>query len=135
MGVGPNYVLDKGFLVQGVTAIVFGELAVDGTVEQSVVRSGASGDVLGVFQETVDAVRVTTGKVFADVRLLGISRVLTGAAVAKGDRLVADAAARAVASPRSIAGALAPRVFGRALTAAAGAGLYIDVLLTPGSTN
>lgn len=134
MGVGPNYVLDKGYLVQGTTAILSGELAVDGTVDQSVIRAGAAGDVIGVFQETVDATRVTTGKVFADVRLLGIARVLCGGTVAKGDRLAADATARAITSARSIAGALAPRVFGRALTAGT-IGTYIDVLLTPGSFN
>lgn len=133
MGVGPNYVLDKGFLLQGSTAIAFGELAIEGTVEQSCNRSGANGDVIGVFQETVDAGRVGTGKVFADVRLLGISRVLCGATVAKGDRLKADATARAIPSARSIAGALAPPVFGRALTGGT-VGTYIDVLLTPGAT-
>lgn len=133
MGVGPNYVLDKGYLVQGVTGIVFGELAVEGTVEQSSLRAGAAGDVIGVYQETVDAVRVTTGKVFAGVRLLGISRVLCGGVIAKGDRLAADGTARAVVSARSIAGAQPARVFGRAMTAGT-VGTYVDVLLTPGAT-
>lgn len=134
MAVGPNYVLDKGYLVQGVTAIVNGELAVDGTVDQSAIRSGVNGDVTGVFQESVDAVRVTTGKVIANVRLLGIANVLAGAAVAKGDRVKADATARAISSVQVAAGLQPAKVFGRALNAASGAGVYFTVLLTPGAT-
>lgn len=133
MGVGPNYVLSKGFLAQGVAAYTAGELVKDGTVEQSVAKAGAAGDVLGVAAETVDAVRVTTGKVFLNVDLLGISRVLCGATVAKGDRLASDATNRAIPQVQAISTVVPAKVFGRALTAGT-VGTYIDVLLTPGAT-
>lgn len=132
MGVGPNYVLSKGFLMQGTAAVTAGMLLKDGTVEQSVALAG-TGDVLGVAAETVDAVRVTTGKVFLDVDLMGISRVLCGGTVAKGDRVASDATHRAVAVVQAISTAVPAKTFGRALTAGT-VGLYIDVLLTPGAT-
>jgi hypothetical protein len=135
MGVGPNYVLNKGMLAQGTSAYTFGELVIDGSVEQSVARATSAGaDVSGVVQETVDATRVTTGKVFVNVAYLGMVRVLTGAAVAKRDRLTNDTSARAVPSARTAAGSQPKQVFGIALTAATGANQYIDVLLTPGGS-
>jgi hypothetical protein len=132
MGVGPNYVLDKGFVATGSAAYTMGELVTlsgDGTKAARATSAGAL--CIGVCQENVDAAKVTTGKVVFDVRLLGIARVLSGAAVAVGDRLANDATARAVAS--APAAGVNANVFGVALTAATGAGQYIDVLLTPGS--
>jgi hypothetical protein len=130
MGVGPNYVLDKGFVATGVTAYAQGEcvtLSGDGT---KCARSGAGNLVIGICQENVDATRVTTGKAVVDIRLLGISRVLTGAAVAVGARVGADATSRAI-TVAPAAGANAS-YFGVALTASTGAGQFIDVLLVPG---
>jgi hypothetical protein len=132
MGVGPNYVLDKGFVATGSTAYAQGELVTasgDGT--KCARATGAGARVLGVCQESVDATRVTTGKVVLDVRLLGISRVLAGAAVAVGDRVTNDATARAVAVAASLG---LKESFGVALTASTAAGQFIDVLLTPAAT-
>jgi hypothetical protein len=131
MGVGPNYVLDKGFVATGSTAYAQGEcvnLSGDGT--KCARATGAGSLVIGVCQENVDATRVTTGKVVVDVRLLGITRVLAGAAVAVGSRVGNDATCRAV-TVAPAAGANAP-FFGVALTASTGAGQFIDVLLVPG---
>jgi hypothetical protein len=133
MGVGPNYVLDKGHLAQGATAYAFGELVVPGTVEQSVTRATTAGAMFAyVCQEDVDATRIATGKVFVDCRMLGIARVIAGAAVAKSAKLTNDTSARAVTQAGAV-GSGAP-VLGIALTAAANAGDQIDVLLTPGAT-
>lgn len=133
MGVGPNYVLDKGFKAEGSTAYAFGEVVVPGTSEQSVVRATSAGVSFGfICQEDVDATRVQTGKVFLDARILGISRAIAGAAVAKGAKLTNDTSARVV-TQAGIVGSGAP-VLGIALTAAANAGDHIDVLLTPGAT-
>jgi hypothetical protein len=139
MGSGPNYVLDKGFLATGGSvAYSLGELVKQATTNfsgDSVAKASAgTDDVIGVCQENVDANKVATGKVVVDIRLLGISRVIAGAAIAMGDRLVSDASARAVPSARAAAGAQPARVFGRALNAATAAGQHIDVLLTPGAT-
>jgi hypothetical protein len=137
MGVGPNYVLDKGMLAQGASAYTFGEILVMGSVTQSVARATtvAGGNIfIGVCQESVDVAKVTTGKVFVDTRILGIARVIAGGTITVGARLTNDASARAVAVTRAIAGAQPVHVFGMALTATSTVGEHVDVLLTPGMT-
>jgi hypothetical protein len=78
--------------------------------------------------ENVDAAKVTTTKVVIDLRLLGIARVLAGAAVAVDDRVTNDTTARAVPVAATVG---AKESFGVALTAATAAGQFIDVLVTP----
>ena len=137
MGVGPNYGLDKGYLVEGTAAIVFGTVAIAGTGEQTAVTPAATSATIvpeGIWQEDVDAERVATGKVVANVRLTGITRAVAGGVVAKGARLTHDATGRVVAVTRAAAGAQPATVLGIAKTAASAAGTHIDVLLTPGST-
>lgn len=127
MGVGPNYVLDKGFLCQGSAALPIARFVQAGTVEQSQTPHTATNQrALGVTMEAVDAVKVATGKVFADVRLMGIARVEAAAAVSKMARVSPDATGKAITSIASSIPA------GIALTAAVNAGDHIDVLLTPG---
>jgi hypothetical protein len=127
MGVGPNYVLDKGMLVQGSAAVVQGTLYQQGTVDQSVTpHTAVNQRAFGVAQENVDAARVATGKVFADFRVLGIARVICGAAVTKGARVAPDAAGKAITWA---AGATAAGV---ALSTTTAADQHLDVLLTPG---
>lgn len=129
MGVGANYVLAKGHVATGSTAYVAGELVVasgDGTKVARATSAGAK--IRGVCMESVDAAKVTTGKVVIGVDMMGISRVLAGDAVAVDDRLTNDTTARAV----PVAGTVGSKEsFGVALTAATAAGQYIDVLLTP----
>ena len=130
MGVGPNYGLGKGFLAQGTTAYLFGEVVKRGTVEQSCAKIAAGTDrVLGVSQETVDAAKIATGKHVLTVWVQGISRVIAGAAIAKGSPLTVDTQGRAVV--QATAGG---NVFGIAETASTAANQHIDVQLTPGAT-
>jgi hypothetical protein len=130
MGVGPQYVLDKGFVLTGSTAYKFGEcVVINGDGTKCARATSAAALVLGVSQENIDAAKLTTGKVVHPIRLLGISRVLTGGAVAVGAKVTNDTSARAVTG-----GAAGTHSFGIALTASTGAGQYIDVLLTPGNT-
>lgn len=131
MGVGANYGLNKGFLAGGSTAYAFGEIVVPDTAEQSCKRAttASAAGLLGVCQEDLDTVRLATGKAVIGVALEGIARVLTGAAVAKDAKVTNDATARAIVQ----AGAAGSPTFGIALTAATGAGQFIDVLLTPGA--
>jgi tetrahydrodipicolinate N-succinyltransferase len=127
MGIGPNYVLDKGLLVQGSAAVVFGTLYQMGTAVQTATPHTATNQrSIGVAMENIDAARVATGKVFADFRILGIARVRAGAAVAAGSRVSPDATGRAIVS------AAASIPVGIAMTAAGAAEEHIDVLLTPG---
>lgn len=145
MGVGPQYVLDKGFLATGATAYAFGEIVklVVGignftTTVNSVVRNTTAtvlttaDTMLGVCQEDLDAVRLATGKAEIGVRLMGIARVQTGAAVTVGKFVTNDATARAIAVTKATAGAQPVPVLGYALTGATASGQFIDVLLTPG---
>lgn len=143
MGVGPNYVLDKGLLATGSTAYAQGEIGVvtvgSGTmssVANSVARATTAGEdtLMVVIQEDLDTDRLGTGKAFIDCRLLGIARVLTGGAVAALDRVTNDATARAVTAGQAAAGAQPANVLGIALTTATAAGQFIDVLLTPGAS-
>jgi hypothetical protein len=129
MGTGPNYVLDKGFRVEGTDAVVQGTFAKFGTGEQSAVANDTvNGPVLGVFQENIDADKVATGKVVADVRILGIARVRAGGAITKGNSVASSATGLAVDHTTGAA-------VGIALSAAsageATAGAHVDVLLTP----
>jgi hypothetical protein len=145
MGNGPNYGLDKGFLATGATAYTHGEIvrliqnpaASLTTVmnaiqrETTAVTNATADRMWGVVMEDLDTVKLGTNKAIVDVRLVGIARVLTGAAVALGKYVTSDATARAVVVTRAIAGALPTPCIGYALTSATAAGQYIDVLLTP----
>jgi hypothetical protein len=130
MGVGGNYVLNKGFLATGATAYKFGECVVQSGDGTKVARAtSAAAAVVFVVQEDLDTTRLATGKAFVNVALQGIVRCLSGAAVAVGNKVANDATARAVAG-----GAAGTSSFGIALTATTGAGQYFDCLLTPGNT-
>jgi hypothetical protein len=129
MGVGPNYVLDKGMHAAGTAAYVAGHFVKLTTNVQEVTMTAAANDVVfGVVQENVDAAKVTTGKVTVDVRVLGITRVEASVAIAIGQKV----APAADATGRAKVAATGNTPAGIALTAATAAGDYIDVLLTPG---
>jgi hypothetical protein len=136
MGVGPNYVLAKGFLAQGSTAYGAGDLVIAGSVEQSVARATSASTLvpLGVCGEDIDVAKVLTGKAFINVNLLGIARVKCGAAVTKNSRITNDTSARGVAITRAAAGAQPQPCFGIALTATSNANEFFDMLITPGGT-
>jgi hypothetical protein len=136
---GPDHILDKGALATGATAYTFGELlvlAAGSTLQPfQVARATASAalQIIGVCQENLEVAKLTTGKAYINVRILGISRVIAGAAITAGAMVgpSASQAARAAGVTRAIAGAQPAPVFGVALNAAAANGDYIDVLLTP----
>lgn len=138
---GSNYVLDKGFPVlstyntsnaSGVTAFrVVKAIAATGTIDLAVAATAAS-LILGVVQENVDRTKVATGKVVADVRLLGITKVVvdgTPGTINHGTRVTCGAAGGVVAA------ATTNYVVGIAVGVPSGtavAGDIIDVVLTPG---
>jgi hypothetical protein len=135
MGVGPNYVLDKGFLLNGssaYTAFTFVKRAGDGT--HATKTSAGTDVVLGVVQADTDAAKVATGKVVGDVRILGITRCVSGGAVAVGDHIKSDTNAKGVAMTQAAAGAQPAPCAGIAMTATTGTGQTFDLLLTPGAT-
>lgn len=133
MGLGANYGLDKGLVIEGTTAVAAFTIAARGTAVQSAKNSTVAGDPqnLGVFQESCDAAKLAAnpGKVFLNVRLQGISRVITGGIFAKGDPLTNDTTGRAV--KQTTAGG---RCLGIAEEASGGANAFVNIQLTPGAT-
>lgn len=121
-----NFVLDKGFKVEGSAAAVAYRFVGFGTANWSVtVTPTAASVVAGVIMENVDAAKVATGKVIANVRVLGIAPVKVGATpVVRGTHVATDATGQALPA------AATNQVVGLALESGA-VGDIIDVLLTP----
>jgi hypothetical protein len=129
---GPNFVLDKGFKVNAAATVnAFTAAALDTTdaTGGTVITATASTRVLGVYQETLDPAKVATGKSTVDVRIMGITRGVTGGAITIYTPVYVDASGNFVT-----AGANPAKQAGIALTGASGAAQVIDVLLTPGGT-
>jgi len=129
---GPNFIgLDKGFLATGGSqAYLYGE-CVTLTAADTVARNTVADVVnLGICQENLDAAKTNTGKAVVNVRIMGISRAIAGAAIVVNAKLTNDTSARVVTQ----AGAAGTAVLGIALEPAASAGDWIAVLLTPFNT-
>jgi hypothetical protein len=131
---GPNYVLDKGFLVDASavsadfkTARLVKYLASDTTGKTVTSFTAANVDAVGVLMETLDAAKVSTGKATVAVRMLGIARIEASAAIALGARVAATA------NGRIATGASTNPTVGIAMSTAAASGDHVDVLLTPGA--
>jgi len=128
---GPNFVLDKGFKVNSSATVNQFTCATLDTTDASggtVTTAGTGTRVLGVYQETLDATKVATGKATVDVRIMGITRGVTGGAITIYTPVFCDASGNFVT-----AGAAGTKQAGIALTGASGSGQVIDVLLTPGA--
>lgn len=136
-GAGANFVLDKGFLALS----TYNSSAVAGVVWQRLVKFGAGGTVdlnvasntrsIGVVMESVDAVKVATGKVTVDVRLLGIATVVctTAASVVLGS-VVMSSTTGGVLLAATTGNIPVGIVVG--ITGTLADGNLIQVLLTPG---
>lgn len=98
------------------------------TAAQTIDRVSASTQLpIGVVEENVDVGKVATGKAAVNVLVLGIARVVAGAAIASiGVEIMSDTTGRAVAAATT-----GNRVCGINLQTAGAAGDLIDVLLTP----
>jgi hypothetical protein len=141
---GPNYLLDKGFLVDAAaTNVEHGRfakfLAADTTGKKITTATAptsgaailAAEFAVGVYQDTIDAAKIATGKCVTNIRMLGISRVIAGGTVVIGDRITTDATGRGIAVGAVTAGHSKP-IAGIALTPAT-VGTYFNCLLTPGA--
>lgn len=127
MGMGPNYVLSKGHLVTGSDAVVEGTLAAADATGIKAATCDTAGEVVrGVFGESVDADKVKTGKVVANVQLLGIARVLAAGAIAVNDPVATNGSGKAVKATTA-----SHAIFGVAMTEGTDKG-YFEVLLTHG---
>ena len=124
-----NFVLDKGFKVEGTDPVVAYRFVGFGTANWTIdVTPSAGASCPGVVMENVDAAKVATGKVIANVRVLGIAPVKVGSGgVTRGVQVATDATGQAVAAASTNA------VLGIALETGA-VGDIIDVLITPMGT-
>jgi hypothetical protein len=122
---GPNYVLDKGFIIDAAAGMFTAQKLT--AVKEHATLAGVGEQVIGILQETVSAADAATGRTAA-VRIDGIARCLASAAVAVGARLVCAANGKMVTATT---GANQNQV-GIAMTAAAADNDHFDVLLTPG---
>jgi len=125
-----NEILDKSFAVATGSAVTRGTCAVFVTNDQTVtLATTAGGPVLGVYQETIDAAKIATGKAVAAVRVIGIARVKATGVIARGSRVKVTATGTVIQTAETTG--LKENVVGVALQTAA-VNDEIDVLLTPG---
>jgi|SRR5882762_5341458 len=136
MGVGQNYVLDKGFLATGATAYTAGLILKPAVgsggqvlnLNTVAIAGNAATGLLVVCMEDLDTVRLATGKAQINCALLGLVRVQTTAVAITAGVKIASAAnglARAAVSTEN--------VLGFAMTGVGSSGGFIDVMLTPGT--
>lgn len=140
---GSNYVLDKGFPVLS----TYNSSSANGVQRFRAVVVNSSGQIdlstaatstvnlVGVVQEDIDATKVATGKAAADVRVLGISKVVvqTATSLAIGVRVMSGSAGGAIVAATAGSRVLGIIVGTNATAATIVAGDIVDVLLTPGS--
>jgi len=123
---GPNEVLDKGFIADNEVTLfhVVTQTDVDHCAQQTV----AGGDWLGISQEAADEVDVANRRVVR-VRTMGVSRGIASTAITLRQRVTSTTDGRL-----AVAGAN-DHVVGIAVTPAAEAGDWFNVQLTPGVQN
>ena len=130
MGFGGHQILDKGFVAnEALTKFRVVKIGAGVRNVDAIDADGQQG--IGVVQETASAADATAGRV-VDVRLLGVSLCEADAAVTAG----APVRAMDTGTVAALAATTADQpIVGIALEAAADAGDWIAVLLTPGVEN
>jgi hypothetical protein len=134
---GPNFTgLDKGFLVNTGSTVTFGlAAAIDRSKDGRWVKTAVAANIVatgtemfaGVFQETIDAAKVATGKATANVRMMGIARCVSGGAITVGAPVTIDANGKFIASATSAG----TNIVGKATTATTAADQHVDIYLAP----
>jgi hypothetical protein len=141
---GPNYVLDKGFNVLSTYnssdtggVLAYRCVAINSTTGVIDLNATATAFSIGVVQEDVSASRVVTGKVVADVRLMGITKVRvsdTPGTIVLGAKVAPSGTGANKGGVKLAVTTNAPLgiVVGPVPIGTPAAGDLIDVLLTPG---
>jgi hypothetical protein len=138
-----DYILDKGYPVLstynasaagGVTAFRAVKFSVSGSVAFIDLNVAATTMSIGVVQENIDQAKVATGKAVADVRILGVTKMVvqTGTSIVIGSRLTlgnAGGAIIAASGNQQVGICVGMSVPGGTV----GNGDIVDVLLTPGA--
>lgn len=120
-----NMVLDKGFRVTTAIEIFRAVMLV---AHDSIKRADAAGAVcIGICQEAVDATDGTAAKRIVNVRQLGVSKAVAGAAIA-----TLQTALACTTTGKLVAATTGQRIVGYNVTLAAADGDWIDVELAKG---
>lgn len=138
---GSTYVLDKPFAVlstynsssaNGVQQYRVVKVASTGKIDLATNATATSGNI-GVVQENIDATKVATGNAVANVRVLGVTKVIVGVAtsVAVGVRVMCDSTGQAIVAATTGSEVLGIVVGSNASFGTISTGDIIDVLLTP----
>jgi hypothetical protein len=149
MAGGGNYVLDKGYQVLKTYNASFASgvqryRAVKLTTVSSAIRLDVNAAhatfQIGVVQEDIDAVKVAYGNAVADVRLLGITKmvVAVGTSIVIGSKIAAGGTGGTSNAGGAILAVTSDPIVGICVGMSVpggtvGAGDLIDVLLTPGA--
>jgi|ERR1051326_309258 hypothetical protein len=140
-----DYVLDKSYPVLS----TYNSSAAAGVTNYRVVKMSGAGSgfidlctdatattlQMGVVQDNHDQVKVATGKAVANVRVLGVSKVVvnsTPGTINIGTRVMCGSAGGAIAAATTGSKVLGICVGATTLTGTISAGDIIDVQLTPG---
>lgn len=132
---GAHCILDQGWKVLS----TYNSSSANGVQKYRAVKVGATADTidlnvaatvlsLGIVQEDIDQVKVATGKTVANVRILGVSKMVvqTATSIVQGSRISVGNAGGAIIA------ASTNQQIGVCLTSGTiAAGDLIDVLLTP----
>lgn len=138
-----DYTLDKGYQVLstynssaagGVTAFRAVKFSVSSSQAFVDLNVAATTLSVGIVQENIDQAKVATGKVIADVRILGVSKMVvqTGTSIVLGSKItVGNAGGAVLAASGNLVTGICVGMSVPGGTVAAGD--LIDVLLTPGA--
>lgn len=125
---GPNFILDKGFKCMSVVTRFRAVKLVTSAKEQVTAITAAVDRPVGIVQDTVET--ADAGRQVVNVRSIGISQAEAGGVLAIGARCILAADGRLVDVGAAAAGTV---IVGEAWTAAAAAGDWFDLFLTPGA--
>lgn len=120
---GPNFILDKGFRAEAATTMFY-PVKYGAANEGCTPVTAVTDQVVGWAQETASAQDATDGRVI-NIRMLGITRAVAGAAIARG------APVKITAAGKVITATAAGPAHGKAMFSVTADGDHVDVLITP----
>jgi hypothetical protein len=126
-----NYGLDKGYIVNTGQTVTKGVACIVSGANNTVSTAGANAIVLGIYQETLDAAKVATGKATVGVRLTGVAHCVAGAGVTRNTRVKTDSNGKI--TPFVGTAGTVENCVGIVLETGS-TGDIVEVLLTPGAS-
>jgi len=141
-----DHILDKGYpalatynasAAAGVVSFRFVKLLSTGFIDLATSSAGGTANNIGVVQESVDQLKVATGKAVVGVRLLGVTKWVVNATpgtVILGSRVMVGAAGGCILATGAAAQVAGIVIGSNSSAGTIAAGDIVDVLLTPAAT-